>query len=76
MLDDILATLTHSVKNAHSVSHENWMDHILLELLDILPLNGSFNCLIICRHVFIISLIILLFVLRVKYIIFLGLLVV
>lgn len=76
MLDDVLAALTHSVQDAHCVSHEHRMDHILLELLDILSLYRSLYSLIISRHVFIVPLIILLFILRVKYIIFLCLLVV
>ena len=74
MLDDVLSSLTHSIQNAHGVSHEHRMDHILLKLLDILPLNGSFYSLIISRHLFIVALIILLLILRVKYIIFLSLL--
>jgi hypothetical protein len=61
MLNYISASLSHSVKYAHGISHEHRMNHILLKLLDILLLNCRFNSFIISIHVliFIIRLLIL-----------------
>ena len=53
MLNNILSSLPYSVENTHRISHEYRMNHILLQLLDILLLDGSLYSLIINCHFFI-----------------------
>jgi len=53
MLNDIWAPLSNSVKHTHRISHEHWMNHILLKLLNILLLDSRFNSFIVSCHIFI-----------------------